>query len=77
MKAMAIYAATTLSLPTKGAMKLIQETPSFTSLPANANVSKRFPREKVRAALASDVCTAVEPQVSWLRSREINALKSR
>jgi hypothetical protein len=36
--------------------------PWFTSLPANADASKTFPREKVSAAVAGDSCTAAEPQ---------------
>ncbi len=73
-KANATYAVTTLSLLTNGRMKVIGKTPRFTSLPAvTPKLANRSRRKK--SALLS---LATFPQrATWLKIREINALKSR
>ena len=42
----------------------------------NVKASKAFPAKKVSVPVYPDLSTAEEPRPSWLKSREINALKS-
>jgi hypothetical protein len=71
-KAKATYAVTTPNLLTK----VMGKAPWFTSLPANAKVSKPFPAEKVSPAVARHRSTTLEPPPTWLKTRKIKALKS-
>jgi hypothetical protein len=67
--AKATYAVTTLSLLTK----VMEKTPWFTSCPqSTSKVSKEFPAKKGRVPVWNPISTAE----SWLKTREINALKS-
>jgi hypothetical protein len=76
-KANATYAVTTLSLLTKGPNEIIRISPWFTSLPAvTSNASKRFRAEKVSLAVTHDIPAHAAAPATWLKSREINALKS-
>jgi len=43
---------------------------------ANAKANKRFPPEKVSAAVARGIFTAAKTPAAWLKTREIKALKS-
>jgi hypothetical protein len=53
------------------------KTPWFTSLLAlTKNSSKSFPAEKVSAAVYLWLPSRSEPLATWLKSREIKALKS-
>ena len=67
-----------LSLLTKGPMKVIGKV-SLVQVTArsNAESSKAFPVEKVSPAASSPSVGGLEPLPTWLKSREINALKSR
>ena len=75
-KANATYAATTLSLLTRGPTKVIGKLSLLTSLPANAEISKSFRAEKVRAAVAPRISQRAAASATWLKKRELNALKS-
>jgi hypothetical protein len=72
-KANAAYAATTLRLLAKGAMKVIGKF-SLVHVAAgiNAEASNRFPAEKSQRYCHSQCL----PQAAWLKRREINMLKS-
>jgi hypothetical protein len=72
-KAKATYAATTLSLLTKvmGSAPLVHVVPAI-----NAKASKAFPAKKVSVPVYLHLSTAEERGQSWLKTREINALKS-
>jgi hypothetical protein len=74
-KAIARYAVTTLRLLTKGPKKAIGKSPWFTSLPANAQNSKRFRPDKVSPAALSRNPRR-EPPAAWLKIRENRALIS-
>jgi hypothetical protein len=76
-KAIARYAVTTLSLLTKGPMKVIGKSPWFTSLArSNAESSKAFQAEKVSLAALFLTVETLEPHPTWLKTRKNNALKS-
>jgi hypothetical protein len=73
-KANATYAVTTLSLVTKGPIGI---TPWFASLAVvTLQASKPFRPEKVSLAALSRLLHSAEPQPTWLKNSEINALKS-
>ena len=71
--AKATYAVTTLSLLTKvmGSAPLVHVVPAV-----NVKASKAFPAKKVSVPVYPDLSTAGDTRPSWLKSREINALKS-
>jgi hypothetical protein len=75
-KAMAAYAATTLTLLTKGPSKVIAKSPSFTSLPAQlSKLAKRSRRKKSGVLHYRRLSTALTG-ATWLKNNENNALKS-
>jgi hypothetical protein len=48
----------------------------FTLLPANAKISRPFPAEKVSLAVAPRPSRHAAAPITWLKTRENNALKS-
>ena len=56
--AKAIYAASTLSLLTKGPIEVIGKAPCSRICPLNADASKSFRMEKVSVAVTHDISTA-------------------
>jgi len=76
-KAIATYAVTTLSLPTKGPIKVIGEF-SLVNVAAHLTpkASPAFPAEKVSLAALLASGDRAQPPATWLKIHEINALKS-
>lgn len=76
-KAIATYAVTTLSLPTKGPIKVIGEL-SLVNVADHLTreASSVFPADKVSLAALSPPLHRATPWPTWLKIREINALKS-
>ena len=73
----ATYAVTTLSLPTKGPIKVIGEF-SLVNVAAHLTpkASPAFPTDKVSLAALSPPVHRAIPRPTWLKIHEINALKS-
>jgi hypothetical protein len=71
-KAKATYAATTLSLLTK----VTENSLVHVAARCNAQTSKRFRAEKVSAAVYPCHPGCEGSPATWLKKREINALKS-
>jgi hypothetical protein len=77
-KKIAAYTATTLNRPTNGAMNVVMGELSLSGVAGRSNdqASERFPDEKVSDADPLSRMAFAVRRRTWLKKREIKALKS-